>query len=618
MDEWRYRYPSTALTRTVKGDRVYAGKFRGEADKLLYQLKNQMQFNALGQLKMTRLFTDGTVITAWSIFGQDFVNVDVTLAVGIEPKCFITLFDLPTIVQPMQYPGEIRPEEVEGVDYIKTYYRFDSIDCPGCVLDWNMLGGENVLNGKEDWELYKFHNPFIFHDATTQEWWDNLASEDKAFYGNVNPRPDDHCLYGLEALGAAEIIEWGRDEQGTYILWKVYTEYGYANPLLISQTRNGYGFMELMPFVGTRRLKPDGTVEFSGEVCSAKARITVDCCEKESGLRTVELWWESQWGLTCSGDPFIIVGDSKFCKVPASTAYEAFWNLSMFGNSSLYVFPSIFGGCLPFDWEHSGAGELVVPTQLGTAQIRALARWDRPEGDFGCHDEMTIEVKDRCNTSYEVRTESCCSRADPLSIGYTSLLMLCGQQQTFSAIGGCQPYTWSIASGGGTITQDGVYTAPATNPNCTMNPTITLMDCCGGSASISLTINCYTGSEVANGITDFRYCTFTCEFRDPGCTVKGDWHTRKWQCDGILISDCQTNPSCLPAGADIGCTGCTQPWINCAGCSTPSAPPANCWTNQCGCACGITCTCDVLKDCRTELMKEQGCCPLNPLTGLPY
>src|SRR3989304_6618961 len=134
MDEWRFQYPSTALTRTIKGDKVYAGKFRGEADKLLYELKNQMKFNSLGQHKMTRFFTDGTVITARSVFGQDFVHIDVSVAVQFGlPKCAITLYDLPDVVKPMKwYVDGIQPSEVEGTDYIKTYYRLNTTDCNDC------------------------------------------------------------------------------------------------------------------------------------------------------------------------------------------------------------------------------------------------------------------------------------------------------------------------------------------------------------------------------------------------------------------------------------------------------------------------------------------------------
>jgi hypothetical protein len=84
MDEWMKQYPNTVVTRLVKGDPNYASRFRGEADKLLYQLKNDMQFNKLGRLDMKRFFTDGTIIRAKSIFGHDIVEIDVTGVIAVE------------------------------------------------------------------------------------------------------------------------------------------------------------------------------------------------------------------------------------------------------------------------------------------------------------------------------------------------------------------------------------------------------------------------------------------------------------------------------------------------------------------------------------------------------
>ncbi len=84
-----------------------------------------------------------------------------------------------------------------------------------------------------------------------------------------------------------------------------------------------------------------------------------------------------------------------------------------------------------------------------------------------------------------------------VSIGYTSQQMAVNGEQTLTCLDAdgnpvaghsCE---WEVTSGGGSITSDGVYTAPATNAECAGNPTISLK--CGGSvvATLSLAVNAY-------------------------------------------------------------------------------------------------------------------------------
>jgi hypothetical protein len=137
VEDWFFQHPNTVITRTYRGDREIAVYYQPDATKLLYELKNLMKFRQLGQLKMTRLFTDGTVITARSVFGHDFVEVDVSQTVTGEaatvvPECTVTLIDMPEVVQPMQYPAEVRTGEVDKTDYFKTYYTVDITKCKKC------------------------------------------------------------------------------------------------------------------------------------------------------------------------------------------------------------------------------------------------------------------------------------------------------------------------------------------------------------------------------------------------------------------------------------------------------------------------------------------------------
>ena len=71
-DDWTKQYPSVWVNRKYRGDRELAESYRGEGNKLLYQLKNLMTFRNLGQLKMERRFTDGTKIIVKSVC---FVNM---------------------------------------------------------------------------------------------------------------------------------------------------------------------------------------------------------------------------------------------------------------------------------------------------------------------------------------------------------------------------------------------------------------------------------------------------------------------------------------------------------------------------------------------------------------
>jgi len=79
-------------------------------------------------------------------------------------------------------------------------------------------------------------------------------------------------------------------------------------------------------------------------------------------------------------------------------------------------------------------------------------------------------------------------------IGFTSKQMATNGTQNLTVSGGCGgPYTWTIGSGGGTLSgmtgASVTYTAPSSNPNCSNNPTITVMDSCGFVANLSLAVN---------------------------------------------------------------------------------------------------------------------------------
>ena len=585
MDDWLTRYPSTTVTRTHRGDINYAEKFRGEGERLLLELRKQMSFNSLGQLRMSRQFTDGTTITVSSYINsitkvsKDFINIDVSKSsIGGRgrPSCTITFVDIPLSVPPMDGPGDTFPSEIVNVDYFKTYYFVDIQNCPTCQdIVWDFLFDYAIPV-----EPRHYHNPWPIPQMGVPPGGDD---------------PNNHTVYSLYPACFGEIISHDHDAGGSYIIWKAYTEAASANIF----SRTGLGIMlltaEISDLVGN-------------VICNQQAKIDVDCCKKDSDSRNVEIWWEGVG--TC--EPFIIYNDKHICLMPAtvSTRMLITYSTPFYAAQPLYAIPDIKGSCIPLEWTFSGP---IIPINTGPYGTATYFQITSAPGD--CESPVTITLMDRCGKSYIVNATPCCTDADPLVLNYTSLLMSCSQQQYLFATGGCGPYSWSITGGGGTLSavtgENVTYTAPSTNPNCTSNPTITVTDCCGNTASISLAVNCYSdGSSLVQTILTWQcpvdqvHCFggVGCSGFPPGFVCAGAiFDIISYDCSGVMISECNT-----------GDTGVYY-W-----CYADCSPLTNCFTAECGCGGASPCPCNSLIDMRTSAMKEGGCCPLNPITGLPY
>lgn len=623
MEEWYYQFPSLTKRIKVVGDYQRSLAYTGEVRKMLYQLKNNMQFQQLGQLRMVRYFIDGTVIIAKSVFGLDSVEIMVSGGRDLLPGmglCSITLINVPEVVQPMRYPGEIKEGEVEGVDYIKTYYTVDLSQCAGCILQWNMIN--NAMQESDAGRIYKLFNPFIFHDLSVVEWIEAY----RWYYGygpnETHPyvdasliRPDDHCARGN---CAGEIIEFGSDDGGSWIKWKAYTEYSYSYPGITEFTRTGFGTMELNGFVGTRDINPLWTPATAyvgmealvvNETCSGKGRILVDCCRKAPEDRSVGIHWEK-----------CVI--SAWCPAPDVTAMSNLAYFQVWSWVSMGL-KAAGDGCVPYEWSVKGMGEIIGDgdKKLVSYKVPMETLYGR-----GCHEDLTISVIDRCGTSDSILFKSCCgSSPAPVLIGYTSLLMSCSGSQTLSARGGCAPYSWAITGGGGTLvasvdTASATYTAPSGNQGCSSNPTITLTDCCGKTASIKIAVSCGVAG------TALCQCTVSCSstgcfWWDPhwNCNASLVWTQKTWDCDGNLISE--TSDSTMNSWYDNCWDACTR-CDHISSCSTTGVQAYAAlkgWSEN-GFGCGSAEPyCDgSLKDVRTATMKTNGCCPINPLTGLPY
>ena len=182
-------------------------------------------------------------------------------------------------------------------------------------------------------------------------------------------------------------------------------------------------------------------------------------------------------------------------------------------------------------WTLSGVGSLsesVGPTTVYTAPSYSGSGADSATITLWCggavKDTLVISVAHSCD---------CLD-----TIGYTSLQMSVSGSQTLTASGAQDDdcYAWAITSGGGSLSvltgKSVVYTAPASNANCSSNPTITLS--CGGVAidTIKLAVNADTsGNWAVNTYTEYK-----CEHipEDDPYITKVYLYKNQYSCDGSL------------------------------------------------------------------------------------
>ena len=589
MEEWMRISQSSIVKIVLKGNEGLARMYINEASNFLYILKNRMNVGGIESLSHNYVLPDGTTIHVSSGYGNNQIIInsppDKEPAVVLQPteegppSCNLIFIKMPSVVQPMKNPGRIVAGEVQGVDYIKTFFKTNLENCPDCQpIRWSWA--------------YKFKKPFEalhYHDNNTTP---------------VTDEPDNHLVYSLNPPPYFQIIKKGAQGTNGYIVWKAFTE----NPDPLRPYSN-YGISrtgEAVILVKAEILDANGI-----PLCHKEQKVLVDCCKKDPSLRKTEIWWE---GVNCNCTPFMIYPEAAvcgaICKAPNVMALGGFSGLIEYACVSpqqpLYGIPDILGECLPLEWTLEGPFEFWGGTNKNSNLIYLNCL------SSGCEAGGSITLRDRCGGEYRIDLQSCCATCDPISLSYTSLLMSCGQSQDFSVLGGCAPYTWAITSGGGTITQSGHYIAPATNVNCTDNPTIQVTDCCGNVASVSLAINCYSGAEAATSPVSLG--DLDCKCISPGGCSQGvccKFHliVKKYKCDGTLLSNCDITQDCssYPLPGD-----CTNPYYT----NTLCWAGHDCNTLQCG-GCSPY-TCNAINDCRTVAMKQNGCCPLNPETGLPY
>jgi len=188
--------------------------------------------------------------------------------------------------------------------------------------------------------------------------------------------------------------------------------------------------------------------------------------------------------------------------------------------------------------------------------------------------------------------------------------MSAGSQQSLSLMNYLtgRSYTWTIENGEGTLSADTgervVYTAPDSNPNCSLNPAVRVTDSDGNYAEVHITVNCVFDDGMAYWEdADYYITPYTVPF-----SKRLYYFRTTYDCQGNVIW--QSHNSCVcaggwcdttePLGLDYRCsnvmgyTMCGAYYCHDAdqGCDEWSS-----WVYGC------------VGDARSEEQKENGCCP---------
>ena len=203
------------------------------------------------------------------------------------------------------------------------------------------------------------------------------------------------------------------------------------------------------------------------------------------------------------------------------------------------------------------------------------------------------------------------------TIGYTTTAMQINETQKLTIINphAEASYIFQLGGGGGTVTEAGLYTAPATNANCDQNATINLVCEERVIDSITIAINARATNEVAYFITEERNSGNGCAWA-VGQT--------RYKCDDSLYAAFEPCAGCnCYSGGDFSFGPCC--------CYPDYGPPKHCnepiggapkycteeglysavQAGYCGGVCDSVpngCTLGT-HDVRTPAMIAAGCCP---------
>lgn len=167
------------------------------------------------------------------------------------------------------------------------------------------------------------------------------------------------------------------------------------------------------------------------------------------------------------------------------------------------------------------------------------------------------------------RTTLCSQPSCTPAITSATTQMSVGQSMQLGATGTCpeKSYYFKLISGGGKVTKEGMYTAPATNPGCTNNPIIALICDCQTVATKKLAVN--NPATAASIALVMPTCTEATPTPESGCnlSIQAYYYTCAgaqsggYACDSCSGGNWQTCQSdgCNCAARFAAMTGnCTQ------------------------------------------------------------
>lgn len=211
---------------------------------------------------------------------------------------------------------------------------------------------------------------------------------------------------------------------------------------------------------------------------------------------------------------------------------------------------------------------------------------------------VTIKVKpfmgdDMGKSCAEIKVKVRAAGCSGETISVPSTQMQVSTSQTLTIVGSVpgKTYTWNISSGGGTMAGN-VYTAPATNANCTSNPTIQLMVGSSVCASVTLAVN-----EYSDLVPSVRTWSQTSAVVPDGWVADGLCAKL-----GVLFERCAANETVIYCNGSVATgptytefsVGFSDPEVTCSYCTSAHITPRTSISPQ---------------DLRTAPMKAAGCCP---------
>lgn len=271
-------------------------------------------------------------------------------------------------------------------------------------------------------------------------------------------------------------------------------------------------------------------------------------------------------------------------------------------------------------------GNNVVIKSVECGEIVDPMLWQAPPDFETCPNEVTVYFEDDdgrkgCVILTKMTELECCCEIYPeVGMTYTSLQMTCGGSQNLGIdpeLAGCPPYVWELSGGGELDTSEGegvVYTAPETNPGCAFNATIKVTDQCNNGSEIRIAVNCVSGEDEALKIATFFSENWSCGWTWDACPgIEYKFCTAMkafdyYRCDGEFIE--RGNVGWRMQSCDIYPGACPGP--PCSQYPGAYKEDVTCEELYEGDGCGSP------YDLRTEEMIAEGCCPLNPFTGLPF